>query len=94
MPHPQAAVDGQDGAGDIARLVGGQPAHEGGHIFGVAEALERHLAQYLARLASLSAAVMSVSMKPGATTLTVMLRPPISLARLRPKPTRPAFEAA
>ena len=37
---------------------------------------------------------MSVSTKPGATTLQVMPREPISRATERAKPTRPALLAA
>ncbi len=37
-------------------------------------------------------AVSSVSMNPGATALTVMLRPPTSLARALVRPMRPALE--
>ena len=37
---------------------------------------------------------MSVSMKPGATTLAVMLRPPSSRVIERATPTRPALLAA
>ena len=37
---------------------------------------------------------MSVSTKPGATTLTVMPREPSSRASERAKPIRPALEAA
>ena len=43
---------------------------------------------------SLSTAVMSVSMKPGATTLAVIEREPSSRAIERAMPTRPALEAA
>ncbi len=46
------------------------------------------------RCSSVSALVMSVSTKPGATTLKVMLREPSSRARERAKPTRPALDAA
>ena len=38
-------------------------------------------------------AVMSVSMKPGATAFTVMLRLPISCASDFVSPIRPAFDA-
>ncbi len=41
-----------------------------------------------------NAAVMSVSMKPGATQLTVMPRLPNSLAKARVMPATPALEAA
>ena len=41
-----------------------------------------------------SSEVMSVSMKPGVTALTVMLRLPISFATTRVNPRRPALEAA
>src|SRR3954451_20463851 len=44
--------------------------------------------------ASLRSAVMSVSTKPGATTLLVMPRLPSSRASEREKPTRPALLAA
>ena len=37
---------------------------------------------------------MSVTMNPGATTLTVIPREPISRARLLLNPIRPAFAAA
>jgi 3-oxoacyl-[acyl-carrier protein] reductase len=46
------------------------------------------------RCSSVSALVMSVSTKPGATTLKVMLREPSSRARERAKPTSAALEAA
>ena len=46
------------------------------------------------RCASASALVMSVSMKPGATQLTVMLRLPTSCARLLVKPISAALPAA
>jgi len=39
-----------------------------------------------------SAAVMAVSMNPGATALTVMLREPTSRAAAMVKPINPAFE--
>ena len=41
-----------------------------------------------------TSAVISVSMKPGHTTLTRMLRVANSLAQLLLKPMMPAFEAA
>ena len=44
--------------------------------------------------ASGSTAVMSVSMKPGATTFAVMLRLPSSRVIERAMPTRPALLAA
>src|SRR5690606_23717378 len=43
---------------------------------------------------SFKARVMSVSMKPGATQLTVMLRLPNSRARARAMPATPALAAA
>ena len=45
------------------------------------------------RRASVISAVMSVSMKPGATTFAVMLRPPSSRAIDRAKPSKPALLA-
>ena len=41
-----------------------------------------------------STAVMSLSTKPGAITLAVMLREPSSRASERASPTRPALDAA
>src|SRR5690606_5964098 len=49
---------------------------------------------YVARVSSASAAVMSVSMKPGATAFTVTLRDASSRASARVKPSTPAFVAA
>src|SRR5262245_8634555 len=43
---------------------------------------------------SVTARVMSVSIMPGATALTVMLRDATSCARALTKPMRPAFDAA
>ena len=48
----------------------------------------------LAFWSSVSTAVMSVSMKPGATTFAVIERDPSSRVSDRAMPTRPDFEAA
>ena len=40
------------------------------------------------------ARVMSVSIRPGATTLAVMLRPPSSRVTERARPMTPAFDEA
>ena len=49
---------------------------------------------YLPFRSSPSSAVMSVSMKPGATTLAVTPREPSSRASERARPTSPDLEAA
>ena len=49
---------------------------------------------YSACVSSGRAAVMSVSMKPGATTFAVMPRAPSSRVIDRAMPTSPAFDAA
>ena len=73
VPHAEAAVDGDDGAGDVRGGVAGQPGDDAGDLLGRGQPAERDLADDGSALrSSASSAVMSVSMKPGATTLAVM----------------------
>src|SRR5438105_6117222 len=43
VAHRQAAVDGDDGTGDVGRLVRGEKAYGGGHLGGSPEAADRDL---------------------------------------------------
>ena len=52
------------------------------------------LALTISAMVSSNTSVKSVSMNPGATTLTVMPRDPISFASDFENPIKPAFEAA
>ena len=80
--HQHAAIDGQGLAGDVGRAGRRQEQHRLGHVLRAAQPPGRDLLQQrrLLRLSG-SARVMSVSMKPGATALTVMLREASSRAR-------------
>ena len=95
MPHSQSAVDRQDRSADVRRCVaGGEEVDDLGDLIDLPEAAGRYRAEIGLRCSSGKAAVMSVSMNPGATTFAVMPRPPSSRATERARPTRPAFEAA
>ena len=94
MTHAQAAVDRDDGAGDVGGVGGGEEGDDAGDLLGRGHAAQRHGGGELGQAGLAEAAVMSVATGPGATTLQVMLREPSSRATERAKPTRPAFEAA
>ena len=94
VPHAEAAVDRDDRAVDVAGGVAGQPGHHGGDLVGVAIRPAGIALRISALRSSVRAAVMSVSMNPGATTLAVMLRVPSSRVIDRASPTRPALLAA
>ena len=82
-------------AGDVAGLVAGQIDHGGGDLVGRAEALRRDAPRVIAAVCfSLSASVIAVAMKPGATQLTVMPREATSWASALVMPIMPALEAA
>ena len=91
----EAAVHGQNLAGDVGGSVGHQEDDGRGHVLG---ACPRGRAGSLAKTASRAfsdiASVMSVSMKPGAIALTVMPREASSRATDFVKPITPALLAA
>lgn len=41
--HAEAAVDGDDRAGDVRRFFGGEESNGGGHLLGLGDATERDL---------------------------------------------------
>ena len=76
MSHAEAAVDGDDGTGDVGRIGRGEEGDDAGDLVGSAIRPSGTAAVSSAIRFSPSAAVMSVSTGPGATTLTVMPREP------------------
>ena len=86
-PMPSPPSTGTHGAGHVGGGVGGQEADDGGHVGHAAGPAERHLAGHERPPGPApSAAVMSVSIRPGATTLTVIWRLPTSRAMARAMP--------
>ena len=74
-PMPEAAVDGDDGAGDVAGRVGAEEGDDGRHLLGRAEPAEGHRRRSSRPAAPRAgASVMAVTIGPGATTLQVMPR--------------------
>ncbi len=95
VAHAEAAVDRDHRAGDVTGAVAGEPGHHGRRPRRWRRTGPAGIALRISALRSSgSAAVMSVSMKPGATTLAVMLRLPSSRVIERATPTRPALLAA
>ncbi len=93
MPHPETAVDGDDGTRDVPGVVAREPRDDPGDLARATRtAPSGMLFLYSACCASDSSSVMSVSMKPGATTFAVMFRAPSSRVSERAMPTRPAFD--
>jgi len=81
-------------AGDIAGLLGGEKGDYRGDVTGRAGARQRDCKVIAVRCSSVSTAVMAVSMYPGATAFTVIVRLASSRASDRVRPMRPALEAA
>ena len=94
VTHAQAAVHRQHGSADVRRGVRGEEPHRGGDLVRLANRPAGMALTYAALVSLGQAAVMSVSMKPGATTFAVMPRPPSSRVTDRAIPTRPALLAA
>ena len=94
VAHAEPAVDRDHGAVDVAGGVAGQPRDDRGHLLGRGHPPAGMALRISALRASVSSVVMSVSMKPGATTFAVMLRVPSSRVIDRASPTRPALLAA
>ncbi len=92
--HQQAAVDRELGAGDVV-AVGRDEIDDGApHLLRRPEALQRDLVESRSRTLSGMPWTISVSMKPGATALTVTPLPASSLASDLVNAATPAFEAA
>ena len=79
---------------DIASLRAGDKRHRMGNVLWLAQMAQWNLGQQRFCCSSGKLAVMSVSIKPGATQLTVMLRLPSSRANARVMPATPALAAA
>ena len=95
VSHPEAAVDGNDGAGDVARRRREARNSTAAAISsGSARRPSGTDAAIFSSWSSLQALSACRSRQPGATTLTVIVRLATSRARERAKPISPAFEAA
>ena len=94
LRHVHAAVDVQRGAGDVAAARTRQERHRVRDVLRRAQPAERDPRQQRRALRLGQRRVMSVSMKPGATQLTVMLRLPTSCASDLVKPISAALAAA
>ena len=95
MAHAQAAVDRNHCPRDVPSPVAGQEGDDRGDLLRRRVPTERDLAHDLVAPASSGiSAVMSVSTKPGATTLAVIPRDPSSRAVDRANPMSPALAAA
>ena len=89
-----AAVNGKDMTRDVTPHIGNKKINGIGDIFGIPEPVYRYLFQKLLRtLSARKRSVMSVSMKPGATALTVMFLFAYSLATALVNPMIPALLA-
>ena len=89
-----AAVDVVGDAGDVARLFTAEVGDEVGDVVDVATAADRDLGdELLLALAGKHPSADSVSMKPGATELTVTPFGPNSRASARANPSSAAFAA-
>ena len=96
VPHAEAAVDGDHRPGDVGGVVARRgSATTPATSSGVRVPAERDLLAGSAPCAaSSSTAVMSVSTKPGATTLAVIAASRARGPAERARPTSPALEAA
>ncbi len=89
-----AAVDVVGDAGDVARLLPTEEGDEVGDVVDVAATADRDLGdERRLTFACKAPPVMSVSMKPGATELTVTPFGPSSRASARANPSSAAFAA-
>ena len=87
------AVDVQNVAGDVGGFVAGQKNDRGGDVARRTHAAERNSRlQFFFHLVG-QHSVIGVSMNPGATAFTVMLREAISMATAFVRPMSPAFAA-
>ena len=90
----QAAIDGQDGAGDDAALVGGEVEHGFRHIHRLAEAEQMLVGQAcMAGLPASRPRTRSVSVTVGAMALTRMRFGPNSTASERVSEATPPLAA-
>ena len=91
LHHHQAAVDGEDLAGDERGLVAGEEDDRSRDLLGLAESPERRRRASCSLSASGRSWVSSVSTKPGATALQVIVRLASSRALALVSPMTPAF---
>lgn len=92
--HVHAAVDLDNLAGDVGRHVGSEEGCHIGDILDLAGATQGYFLVPLLTYFVGRAAVMAVSIKPGAMALARMPREPTSWAMLLASAMRPALEAA
>ncbi len=91
--HVNAAVHVQHVPGNETCFFAHEKLDGSGDLSGVPCGAAESAQSFSALSSSLKPCVISVSMKPGATALTVMLRLPISWASDFVNPIKPAFDA-
>ena len=91
VAHAEAAVDGDDRAGDVAGRVGAEEGHDGATSSGLPSRPRGTVCSAHVRQSSGRPSVMAVTIGPGATTLQVMPRAASSRATARVRPDQPGL---